>query len=257
MSTFGLVHGGGFGAWCWDRVVPALQARGHSAMTVDLSPDDFAAGAVHCADIVAGTFAGEPGLVVVGHSIAGLVTPLAADRLDVQQLVFLHALLPRPGQSVADQMESEPDMFNPEMFAAPAPFWEDESVAVRFLLHDCEPEIAHAAFVETPPGDRRPRSGGHPARAVARGAVRVCCVHGRPHRHPRLGAASGARTVGRRAAGDRQRALPDAVSPRGTRRGVESVRVTPHKRIMQSGESSTGATGFIERSYRTSRLSWP
>ena len=27
MSTFGLVHGGGFGAWCWDRVTPELVAR--------------------------------------------------------------------------------------------------------------------------------------------------------------------------------------------------------------------------------------
>ena len=151
MSTFGLVHGGGFGAWCWDRVVPALQARGHSALTVDLFADDFAAGAAHCADVVTDAFAGESDVVVVGHSISGLFNPLVADRLDVRRLVFLHALLPRPGQSVADQMTSEPDMFNPEMFAAPGPFWEDESVAVEFLLHDCELDVAHAAFVRLRP----------------------------------------------------------------------------------------------------------
>jgi hypothetical protein len=46
MSTFGLVHGGGFGAWCWDAVVPELEARGHRAATVGLTPDDMAAGAV-------------------------------------------------------------------------------------------------------------------------------------------------------------------------------------------------------------------
>jgi hypothetical protein len=27
MSVFGLVHGGGLGAWCWDRVTAALQAH--------------------------------------------------------------------------------------------------------------------------------------------------------------------------------------------------------------------------------------
>jgi pimeloyl-ACP methyl ester carboxylesterase len=146
MSVFGLVHGGGFGAWCWDRVTLALQARGHSAVTVDLTPDDFVAGAARCAEVVADVFAGERGLVLVGHSIAGLILPLAADRLEVRRLVFLHPLLPRPGLSVVDQMAAEPDMFNLEVFAAPAPFWEDEAVADRFLLHDCEPEVARAAF---------------------------------------------------------------------------------------------------------------
>lgn len=64
----------------------------------------------------------------------------------MKRLIFIHALLPRPGQSVADQFRAEPDMFNPEMFAAEAPFWEDEEVANRFLFHDCPPEVAHEAF---------------------------------------------------------------------------------------------------------------
>jgi hypothetical protein len=29
MATFGLVHGAWHGAWCWDRLVPELEARGH------------------------------------------------------------------------------------------------------------------------------------------------------------------------------------------------------------------------------------
>ena len=37
-------------------------------------------------------------------------------------------------------------MFNPEMFTARAPFWEDEAVAIQFLLHDCPPQIARDAF---------------------------------------------------------------------------------------------------------------
>jgi pimeloyl-ACP methyl ester carboxylesterase len=146
MSTFGLVHGGGFGAWCWDAVVPELERRGHRAVAVDLSPDHLAAGAVHCAEVVQQVFAGLPDLVLVGHSIAGLTIPLVPARCPVRRLVFLHALLPRPGQSVVDQMKAVPDMFNPEMFTAPAPFWEDEAVAIRFLLHDCSPEVVRATF---------------------------------------------------------------------------------------------------------------
>jgi pimeloyl-ACP methyl ester carboxylesterase len=146
MSTFGLVHGGGLGAWCWDAVLPELEARGHRAATVDLPVVDMGGGAARCAEVIGQAFAGLPNLVLVGHSAAGLIIPLVAACYPVRQLVFLHALLPRPGQSVVDQMAAEPDMFNPEMFTAPAPFWEDEAVAVRFLLHDCPPEIARDAF---------------------------------------------------------------------------------------------------------------
>ena len=147
MSTFGLVHGGGFGAWCWERLIPELDARGRRAATVDLTPQDQEAGAARCAAVVAEAFAAIDDLVLVGHSGAGLIIPLVATERPVGRLVFLHALLPRPGQSVVDQLRAEPDMFNAsEMFAVQRPFWEDEEVANRFLLHDCPPEVAHAAF---------------------------------------------------------------------------------------------------------------
>ena len=31
-----LVHGAWHGAWCWERVVPLLEAAGHRAVVVDL-----------------------------------------------------------------------------------------------------------------------------------------------------------------------------------------------------------------------------
>jgi pimeloyl-ACP methyl ester carboxylesterase len=128
-----------------------LEARGHGAATVDLTPDDPADGAGLCAEVVSRAFAAIDDLVLVGHSLAGLIVPLVAARRPVRQLVFLHALLPRPGQSVVDQLGAELDIFNPEMFTAPAPLWENEAVAVRFLLHDCPPEAAHAAFLRLRP----------------------------------------------------------------------------------------------------------
>src|SRR5262245_10775636 len=112
-----------------DSVLAELKVRGHRAAAVDLSPDDMGAGAVRCAEIVNRAFANLSDLVLVGHSIAGLIIPLVAARRRLRRLVFVHALLPRPGQSVVDQMKAEPDMFNAEMFTATAPFWEDEAVA--------------------------------------------------------------------------------------------------------------------------------
>jgi pimeloyl-ACP methyl ester carboxylesterase len=143
MSTFGLVHGGGFGSWCWERLIPELQALGYHAATVDLTPEDQEAGAAHCATLVEEAFESIDDLVLVGHSLAGLITPLVAA---AHRLVFLHALLPRPGHSVVDQLGDEPDMFNPDIFAVQTPFWEDEEVANYFLFHDCANEVAHDAF---------------------------------------------------------------------------------------------------------------
>ena len=31
MTTFVLIHGGFHGGWCWDYLIPELEARGHSA----------------------------------------------------------------------------------------------------------------------------------------------------------------------------------------------------------------------------------
>ena len=36
MATFGLVHGAGHGAWCWERLVPILETLGHRAFAMDL-----------------------------------------------------------------------------------------------------------------------------------------------------------------------------------------------------------------------------
>jgi pimeloyl-ACP methyl ester carboxylesterase len=146
MSTFGLVHGGGLGAWCWELLLPELKARSHHAVTVDLPLENQSAGAAHFAEAVLAAFDEIDDLILVGHSLAGLIVPLVAEQRPVKRLIFIHALLPRPGQSVAEQIRGEPDMFNPEMFTAKAPFWEDEAVANLFLFHDCPPEVAHNAF---------------------------------------------------------------------------------------------------------------
>ena len=37
MANYVLIHGGWFGAWCWYKVVPLLQAAGHSVYTPTLS----------------------------------------------------------------------------------------------------------------------------------------------------------------------------------------------------------------------------
>jgi len=54
MATFGLVHGSWHGAWCWERLVPELEARGHRAVAVDLPAEDPAAGLTRHAELDGG-----------------------------------------------------------------------------------------------------------------------------------------------------------------------------------------------------------
>lgn len=44
MATFGLVHGAYHGGWCWERLTPELESRGHRTLTVDLPNEDPDAG---------------------------------------------------------------------------------------------------------------------------------------------------------------------------------------------------------------------
>lgn len=112
--TFGLVHGGAHGAWCWQRVRAELVARGHDAIAMDLPCEDAESGAAEYADVVVTALheAEEP-VVLVGHSMGGLTIPLVATLRPTRRMIFIAALLPVPGRSVADQRRDEPDMSFP------------------------------------------------------------------------------------------------------------------------------------------------
>ena len=91
MSSFVLVHGVAHGAWCWERTVDALSARGHDVVAVDLPLTTLADDAAHVADVLDG---GDGPFVLVGHSYGGLVISRAAvGRADVAHLVYVAAVL--------------------------------------------------------------------------------------------------------------------------------------------------------------------
>jgi pimeloyl-ACP methyl ester carboxylesterase len=112
--TFGLVHGGAHGAWCWDRLVAALGRLGHRGIAMNLPCDDEDAGAAEYAAVVADALSGVDGeVVVVGHSLGGLTVPLVAAARPASRMIFLSGLLPSPGLSLRDQQASEPEMMFP------------------------------------------------------------------------------------------------------------------------------------------------
>lgn len=112
-----LVHGAWHGAWCWAALQAELDRRGVPSLAVDLpghgastAPltglhgDAAAVGDV--LDRVAGPST-TSGVVLVGHSYGGaVVTHAAADRSDVDHLVYVAAFALADGESVMGALGS-------------------------------------------------------------------------------------------------------------------------------------------------------
>jgi pimeloyl-ACP methyl ester carboxylesterase len=113
MAAFVLVHGGGHGAWCWDRLVPLLTAEGHAVHTPVLTGVGERFGEVtadtgletHIDDVV-GLFEAEnlADVILCGHSYGGTVITGVAGRVPqrIRELVFLDAPHPRHGENLCD-----------------------------------------------------------------------------------------------------------------------------------------------------------
>ncbi len=110
MTTFVLVHGASHGSWCWDKVVPLLEAEGHDVVAVDLPGNTYGAFDIPAAQVTLDSYAShvckvldqlEEPVVLVGHSLGGLTISQTAEfRPDkVRTLVYLSALLLGPGDA--------------------------------------------------------------------------------------------------------------------------------------------------------------
>ena len=102
MATFAFIHGGGDVGWYWHLVENELRARGHETVAPDLPCDDDSATLSDYADTVVQAVYGRRDLVVVAQSYGGFTAPLVADRLPVDALVLVTAMIPAPGERPAD-----------------------------------------------------------------------------------------------------------------------------------------------------------
>src|SRR5215210_7216676 len=97
-----LVPGAGGQAWYWHRVVPELTSRGLAAVPVDLPADDDSAGLDVYVDTVLVAAERWEDVVVVAQSMGGFTAPLVCTERPVRSLVFLNAMIPRPGETGAE-----------------------------------------------------------------------------------------------------------------------------------------------------------
>jgi pimeloyl-ACP methyl ester carboxylesterase len=99
VTTFVLVPGAGGDTWFWHRLVAELESRGHHALAVQLPADDDSAGLDAYADTVVAAIGDRSPVVLVAQSMGGLTAPLVCDRVPVELLVLLNAMIPQPGET--------------------------------------------------------------------------------------------------------------------------------------------------------------
>ncbi|WP_421118546.1 alpha/beta fold hydrolase [Aquihabitans daechungensis] len=97
MATFACIHGAGGRGSDWRLVAAELEARGHEVVAPDL-PCDEPAGLDDYADAVIAAIGDRPDVVLVAHSLGGLTAPVVADRIPVEALVFVTAIVALPGE---------------------------------------------------------------------------------------------------------------------------------------------------------------
>jgi pimeloyl-ACP methyl ester carboxylesterase len=113
MKPYVLVHGGGHGGWCYQRVARIMRSKGHEVYTPTLTGlgerEHLLSPAVdldlQITDVVKVLeFEDLHDVILVGHSYGGMIITGVADRATsrIGHLVYLDAANPKNGQSLVD-----------------------------------------------------------------------------------------------------------------------------------------------------------
>ena len=156
-----LVHGSWHGAWCWNKVVPLLQAQGHRVTAIDLpgrggdpeqlarlTPADYVASVTRVLDTT-------ERVVLVGHSLGGGTISLAAEARPekIKTLVYLTAFLVPAGRSMGSIASSDTQSGIPKVVrrnAATGVSHLDPVFVREVFYHDCsDDDVASATRLVT------------------------------------------------------------------------------------------------------------
>ena len=144
MATYVLIHGAADSGWFWHLLEAELRARGHDVVAPDLPCDDDSAGFAEYADAVASAVGDRTGLIVVAQSLGGFTAPLVCDRVPVDLLVLLAAMVPAPGERAEDYWANTGYAdARREQAEREGPPPEDD---IGLFYHDVPPELAAEAL---------------------------------------------------------------------------------------------------------------
>lgn len=123
-----LIPGAGGAAWYWHRVLPLLD----EAVAVDLPGDDEAAGLPEYADLAVSAAGDAASVVLVAQSMGAFTALACVDRLPVERLILLNAMVPTPGETAGD------------WWADTGHVWPSDFSVETHFLHDIDPQVAAA-----------------------------------------------------------------------------------------------------------------
>lgn len=153
----GLLHGAWHTGASWQYLQEALSVRGLGSRAVTLPSDVPGLGVEAYAQTAADEWADvdEP-MVIVAHSLGGLTAGVLAGKREVSMIIYLAALLPSPGLSLAEQREGVPMMtekwrnvYLPQQQREDnGNTWWPATLAPEIFYHDCTAKRAAEAVAE-------------------------------------------------------------------------------------------------------------
>ena len=116
-ATIVLVHGAWSDATAWQAVVPLLKEQGHEVIAVNLpghgsDETSFANISLQSyVDVVKTAIGDRKNVILVGHSMAGIVISQVAEDMpgQIRELVYLVAYLPQNGESLLSLAKQDAD----------------------------------------------------------------------------------------------------------------------------------------------------
>jgi pimeloyl-ACP methyl ester carboxylesterase len=145
MATYVLIPGAASDSWYWHRVVPELEALGHEVIAVDLPCEDDSAGLEEYVAAVVEAVGDRRNLIVVAQSFGGFTGALAADRLPVELLVLVNAMVAAPGESPGEWWTNT-NHAEARKETAEAEGWPDGDDVMDIYFHDVPPDVVDEAM---------------------------------------------------------------------------------------------------------------
>lgn len=115
MANFVLVHGSFHGAWCWEKMVPLLEVRGHTVVAPNLPASGGDPAPPETADLesytarIAGVIDAIAGpVILVGHSMGGIVASQVAERRAgrLAAVIYINGLLLQSGETLVSFLDA-------------------------------------------------------------------------------------------------------------------------------------------------------
>lgn len=115
--TIVLVHGAWSDASAWNAVSPLLKAQGYEVIDINLpghGKDNTPLAGISLAsyaEVVRKAIGSKPNIILVGHSMAGIVISQVAEQIpnQIKRLVYLAAFLPANGESLLSLAQQDAD----------------------------------------------------------------------------------------------------------------------------------------------------